>query len=192
MVYRRQGSCAPEGGSPPRPCGSGGRVPVPRRGRRSRRPHFFQQRKKWGKERRQKPMVFGFPSGRFRCDRKRHLRESATSLPALPLTWWSQEIGGSTDLSNYQIAHLPPLAASAGAAPWAADFLYWENIAPPRGAWERPRGQKYRRFVVGPFCAVIASGRKEFQRPWVFGGVLFHISFAVERNMAAGGIKKKN
>ena len=27
-----------------------------------RRPHFFQQRKKWGKERRQKPMVFGFPS----------------------------------------------------------------------------------------------------------------------------------
>ena len=29
---------------------------------RLRRPHFFQQRKKWGKERRQKPMVFGFPS----------------------------------------------------------------------------------------------------------------------------------
>ena len=28
---------------------------------RLRRPHFFQQRKKWGKERRQKPMVFGFP-----------------------------------------------------------------------------------------------------------------------------------
>ena len=26
-----------------------------------RRPHFFQQRKKYGKERRQKPMVFGFP-----------------------------------------------------------------------------------------------------------------------------------
>ena len=25
----------------------------------------------------------------------------------------------------------------------------------------------------------------------VFGGVLFHISFAVERNMAAGGIEKK-
>ena len=38
MVYRRQGSRASEGGSPPRPCGSGGRVPVPRRGRRSRRP----------------------------------------------------------------------------------------------------------------------------------------------------------
>mgnify|MGYP007097141820 FL=1 len=38
MVYRRQGSRASEGGSTPRPCGSGGRVPVPRRGRRSRRP----------------------------------------------------------------------------------------------------------------------------------------------------------
>ena len=28
---------------------------------RLRRPHFFQQRKKWGKERRQRPMVFGIP-----------------------------------------------------------------------------------------------------------------------------------
>ena len=30
-----------------------------------RRPHFFQQRKKWGKERRQKPMVFGIPLAYF-------------------------------------------------------------------------------------------------------------------------------
>ena len=29
---------------------------------------------------------------------------------------------------------------------------------------------------------------REIQKPLVFGGVLFHISFAVERNMAAGGI----
>ena len=29
---------------------------------------------------------------------------------------------------------------------------------------------------------------KEIQKPLVLGGVLFHISFAVERNMAAGGI----
>ena len=28
---------------------------------------------------------------------------------------------------------------------------------------------------------------REIQKPLVFGGVLFHISFAVERNMAAGG-----
>ncbi len=32
------------------------------------------------------------------------------------------------------------------------------------------------------------SGQKRRQKPMVFGGVLFHISFAVERNMAAGGI----
>ena len=32
---------------------------------------------------------------------------------------------------------------------------------------------------------------REIQKPLVFGGVLFHISFAVERNMAAGGIEKK-
>ena len=30
---------------------------------------------------------------------------------------------------------------------------------------------------------------REIQKPLVFGGVLFHISFAVERNMATGGIK---
>ena len=30
---------------------------------------------------------------------------------------------------------------------------------------------------------------REIQKPLVFGGVLFHISFAVERNMAAGGRK---
>ena len=35
------------------------------------------------------------------------------------------------------------------------------------------------------------SGQKRRQKPSVFGGVLFHISFAVERNMAAGGIEKK-
>ena len=32
------------------------------------------------------------------------------------------------------------------------------------------------------------SGQKRRQKPSVFGGVLFHISFAVERNMATGGI----
>ena len=87
-----------------------------------RRPHFFQQRKKWGKERRQKPMVFGFPFGRFRCGRKRFRRESAMGLPSLPLTWWAEEIGGSTDLSDYQIAHMPPAAVCAGAARWAAKY----------------------------------------------------------------------
>ena len=60
-----------------------------------RRPHFFQQRKKWGKECRQKPVVFGFPFGRFRCGGKRFRRESAMGLPSLPLTWRAGKVGGS-------------------------------------------------------------------------------------------------
>ena len=32
--------------------------------------------------------------------------------------------------------------------------------------------------------------RKEIQKPWVFGGVLSPISFAAERNGAAGGKKE--
>ena len=67
-------------------------------------------------------MVFGFPFGRFRCGRKRFRRESAMGLPSLPLTWWAEEIGGSTDLSDYQIAHIPPAAVCAGAARWAAKY----------------------------------------------------------------------
>ena len=43
-------------------------------------------------------------------------------LPSLPLTWWAGKVGGSTDIGDYQIAHLPPLAASAGAASWAAEY----------------------------------------------------------------------
>ena len=58
-----------------------------------RRPHFFQQRKKWGKERRQRPMVFGIPSGQFRCGGKRFRRESTASLPSLPLTWHAESNG---------------------------------------------------------------------------------------------------
>ena len=37
------------------------------------------------------------------------------------------------------------------------------------------------------FAPQLQLDEREIQRPSVFGGVLFHISFAVERNMAAGG-----
>ena len=50
-----------------------------------RRPHFFQQRKKWGKERRQKPMVFGIPFVRSQPRRKKAHAESLLSLSPLPL-----------------------------------------------------------------------------------------------------------
>ena len=48
--------------------------------------------------------------------------ELTMGLPSLPLTWWAGKVGGSTDIGDYQIAHLPPLAASAGAASWAAEY----------------------------------------------------------------------
>ena len=48
-----------------------------------RRPYFFQQRKKYGKERRQRPMVFGFPSVRLRLRCKKVPQGIASaSLPA--------------------------------------------------------------------------------------------------------------
>ena len=50
-----------------------------------RRPHFFQQRKKWGKERRQKPMVFGIPFVRSQPRRKKAHAESLLPLSPLPL-----------------------------------------------------------------------------------------------------------
>ena len=50
-----------------------------------RRPHFYQQRKKWGKERRQKPMVFGFPFASGRCVLIRPKCGIDVFLCALPL-----------------------------------------------------------------------------------------------------------
>ena len=38
------------------------------------------------------------------------------------------------------------------------------------------------------FAPQLQLDEREIQKPMVFGGVLFHISFAVERNMAVGGI----
>ena len=73
-----------------------GPVLAPRRGRRPRRPanfsflclrrpYFFQQRKKYGKERRQKPTVFGFPFSDCNCIIKRSHNESPVLLSPLPL-----------------------------------------------------------------------------------------------------------
>ena len=126
-----------------------------------RRPHFFQQRKKWGKERRQKPVVFGFPFGRFRCGGKRFRRESAMGLPPLPLTWRAGTIGSSIALSDYLLAHLPPLAASAGAARWAAKFG-----RPAHRRAERGSGSGSYRRVPEPVIARHPCGARERQRGW--------------------------
>ena len=87
---------------------------------RLRRPHFFQQRKKWGKERRQKPMVFGIPFVRLqlRCKKVPQRIASAPTLAAADMA--RREQWSPSRLGDYQIAHLPPAAASVGAACWAA------------------------------------------------------------------------
>ena len=55
------------------------------------------------------------------------------------------------------------------------------------GSGDRSAGDSVRNL----FAPQLQSDEREIQKPSVFGGVLFHISFAVERNMAAGGIEKK-
>ena len=93
-----------------------------------RRPHFFQQRKKWGKERRQKPMVFGIPFVRLqlRCKKVPQRIASASTLAAADMARRAQ--WSPSCLGDYQIAHLPPLAASVGAARWAAETIkFWTS-----------------------------------------------------------------
>ena len=51
------------------------------------------------------------------------------------------------------------------------------------GSGDRSAGDPVRNL----FAPQLQLDEREIQKPSVFGGVLFHISFAVERNMAAGG-----
>ena len=51
------------------------------------------------------------------------------------------------------------------------------------GSGDRSAGDPVRNL----FAPQLQLDEREIQKPMVFGGVLFHISFAVERNMAAGG-----
>ena len=112
--------------------------------------------------------------------------------------------------SDYQIAHLPPAAASAGAACWAAKYKKYALLRSVfcrtacQHAAAKPINQRTAARCVGAAAGMgvqaIRCGTflyrgwnrtREIRKPLVFGGVLFHISFAVERNMAAGGIEKK-
>ena len=164
MVYRRQGSRASEGGSPPRPCGSGGRVPAPRRGRRSRRSHFFQQRKKWGKERRQKPMVFGFPLSDYDCGIKRFRIESLVRLSPLPLPRTARV--ACYDRLRYS-------AIRAAAAPvFRAAVPYCVGAGVPDGSLLvpfMPLAGIFRAPARHPFARGGKRMQKRRQRPMVFG-----------------------
>ena len=105
-----------------------------RRGRRPRRPascsfakgifraparHPFAHGGKRMQKRRQKPMVFGIPFIRLqlRCKKVPQRIASAPTLAAADMA--RREQWSPSRLGDYQIAHLPPLAASVGAARWA-------------------------------------------------------------------------
>jgi len=60
---------------------------------RLRRPHFFQQRKKWRKERRQNQWFLEFLSSDCSCGAKRFRNESPLRLPSLPLTGHAESNG---------------------------------------------------------------------------------------------------
>ena len=94
---------------------------------------------------------------------------------------------GPTDFGDYQIAHLPPPSASVGAARWAAKYKEYALL---RSVFCRTACQHaadkpaHRRAVRGSgsgdrrggdslwaILRRITFGVKEFQRPWVFGGV---------------------
>ena len=106
-----------------------------RRGRRPRRPascsfakgifraparHPFAHGGKRMQKRRQKPMVFGIPFIRLqlRCKKVPQRIASAPTLAAADMA--RREQWSPSRLGDYQIAHLPPAAASVGAARWAA------------------------------------------------------------------------
>ena len=36
----------------------------------------------------------------------------------------------------------------------------------PRGAWERQRGETYKRFDTEPFCTVVGIGQGKSKNPW--------------------------
>ena len=67
----------------------------------------------------------------------------------------------------------------AGCAHWGRS-----NAGRGSGSGDRSAGDSVRNL----FAPQLQLDEREIQKPSVFGGVLFHISFAVERNMAAGGI----
>ena len=70
-----------------------------------------------------------------------------------------------------------------------AECAHWgrSNAVRRSGSGDRSAGDSVRNL----FAPQLQLDEREIQKPMVFGGVLFHISFAVERNMATGGIKAK-
>ena len=75
-----------------------------------------------------KPMVFGIPFIRLqlRCKKVPQRIASASTLAAADMA--RREQWSPSRLGDYQIAHLPPAAASVGAARWAAETIkFWTS-----------------------------------------------------------------
>ena len=67
-----------------------------------------------------------------------------------------------------------------------------QNVELRSGAFQSKSGSAQRNtsFHISDEPEYGSKRRKEIQKPWVFGGVLSPISFAAERNGAAGGKKE--
>ena len=121
-------------------------------------------------------------------------------LPSLPLTWWAAEVGGSTGFRRLSNRALAAIGGKCRCGPLGrrdikiyrkCKVLFPYSTGEKSFCAERGSGSGERRTsdsMRNLFVPQLQLDEREIQRPWVFGGVLFHISFAVERNMAAGGI----
>ena len=121
-------------------------------------------------------------------------------LPSLPLTWWAEESRRAyryRRLSNRAHAaagskcRYGPLGRRDIKIYRKCKVLFPYSTGEKSFCAERGSGSGERRTsdsMRNLFVPQLQLDEREIQRPWVFGGVLFHISFAVERNMAARGI----
>ena len=148
------------------------------------RPHFFRQRK--GKVPRLRARVtFGRSP---KSDQKGCLKPQVSRLPArlqnlfcgnafLALqARWQQRL-------NVELTFFYPRCRSCGKMQRCRVLHFRVKAAALR---------EIRQFNISDEPERGITRRKEIQKPWVFGGVLSPISFAAERNGAAGGMKKKS
>ena len=114
-----------------------------RRGRRPRRPascsfakgifraparHPFAHGGKRMQKRRQKPMVFGISFVRLQLRHKKVPQRIASAPTLAAADMARREQWSPSRLGDYQIAHLPPAAASVGAARCAAETItFWTS-----------------------------------------------------------------
>ena len=131
---------------------------------RLRRPYFFQQRKKYGKERRQKPTVFGFPLSDSNHGTKRFRIESLVRLSPLPLPRTAR-------VACYDRLRYSAIRAAA-ASMFRAAVPYCVGAGVPDGPLLvpfMPLAGIFRAPARHPFARGGKRMQKRRQRPMVFG-----------------------